>query len=198
MTVKGKPGRHRVLLSYLVSRVRWVPSYDLRYDDVKQIVEASYYATVAQGTGEDWGPARLSFSTALPGHLVAVPELPTWTLGRTHDFTPTPRERSEPPQLRWVAPAPAPRGEPAVDLLGQALQAAQTTPESVVSASPTDFPRWAAPAERAPDGQIRREGVRYGKQTVYNFDEDVVQGDLVRPDGEFVDSRSRARLGGNP
>jgi hypothetical protein len=28
---------------------------------------------------------------------------------------------------------------------------------------------------------------------VYDFDDDVVEGDLVRPDGEFVDSRKAAK-----
>lgn len=31
------------------------------------------------------------------------------------------------------------------------------------------------------------------KTTVYDFDDDVVEGDLVRPDGEFVGSRKAAK-----
>ena len=38
-------------------------------------------------------------------------------------------------------------------------------------------------------------GVLYKKQTKYDFDDDVVEGDLVRPDGEFVDVRDKARYG---
>jgi hypothetical protein len=34
---------------------------------------------------------------------------------------------------------------------------------------------------------------QFKQKTVYDFDDDVVEGDLVRPDGEFVDSRGRAR-----
>src|SRR5256885_16550403 len=33
------------------------------------------------------------------------------------------------------------------------------------------------------------DNVSYKSKTVYDFDDDVVEGDLVRPDGEFVDTR---------
>jgi len=35
--------------------------------------------------------------------------------------------------------------------------------------------------------------VEYKSKTVYDFDDDVVEGDLVRPDGEFVDTRKGAK-----
>ena len=35
--------------------------------------------------------------------------------------------------------------------------------------------------------------VSYKQKTVYDFDDDLVEGDLVRPDGEFVDSRKGAK-----
>jgi hypothetical protein len=35
--------------------------------------------------------------------------------------------------------------------------------------------------------------VTYKQKTVYDFDDDVVEGDLVRPDGEFVDTRKAAK-----
>src|SRR5437868_3191542 len=37
------------------------------------------------------------------------------------------------------------------------------------------------------------DGVSYKSKTVYDFDDDVVEGDLVRPDGEFVDTRKAAK-----
>ena len=36
-------------------------------------------------------------------------------------------------------------------------------------------------------------GVVYKQKTVYDFDDDIVEGDLVRPDGEFVGSRRQAK-----
>jgi hypothetical protein len=46
----------------------------------------------------------------------------------------------------------------------------------------------------APGGALGGgENVSYKAKTVYDFDDDVVEGDLVRPDGEFVDSRKAAK-----
>lgn len=33
--------------------------------------------------------------------------------------------------------------------------------------------------------------VEYAKETVLDFEDDTIQGDLTRPDGEFVDARQR-------
>jgi hypothetical protein len=35
--------------------------------------------------------------------------------------------------------------------------------------------------------------VEYKKKTVYDFDDDVVEGELQRPDGEYIDTRRRAK-----
>ncbi len=103
-TVKGRGGKHTIMVSYLVRKVSWRPSYDLRYDHVKKRVEATYYADVMQRSGEDWPNASLRFSTARAISLIAVPELPTWTLGRKRDFTPRPRRRYESTPRHWRAP----------------------------------------------------------------------------------------------
>jgi hypothetical protein len=47
----------------------------------------------------------------------------------------------------------------------------------------------AAPAAKPAAGG----DVTYKSKTVYDFDDDIVEGDLVRPDGEFVDSRKAAK-----
>jgi hypothetical protein len=49
----------------------------------------------------------------------------------------------------------------------------------------------AAPKAGAP--AAGGDTVTYKQKTVYDFDDDVVEGDLVRPDGEFVDSRRAAK-----
>ncbi len=43
-----------------------------------------------------------------------------------------------------------------------------------------------ASAQQAPAGA----GVSYKSKTVYDFDDDVVEGDLVRPEGELVGSKT--------
>jgi hypothetical protein len=42
-------------------------------------------------------------------------------------------------------------------------------------------------------GQERRPEpkVEYEKKTVINFDDETIQGDLTRPDGEYVEARKR-------
>jgi len=47
-------------------------------------------------------------------------------------------------------------------------------------------------AQAAQDGGNDSD-VTYKSKTVYDFDDDVVEGDLVRPDGEFVDTRKGAK-----
>jgi hypothetical protein len=35
------------------------------------------------------------------------------------------------------------------------------------------------------------QGVAYEKKTVINFEDDTIQGDLTRPDGEYVEARKK-------
>jgi hypothetical protein len=35
--------------------------------------------------------------------------------------------------------------------------------------------------------------VEYEKKTVINFDDDTIQGDLTRPDGEYIQARNKVR-----
>jgi hypothetical protein len=35
------------------------------------------------------------------------------------------------------------------------------------------------------------ENVRYSKQTTINFEDDTIEGDLTKPDGEYVEARKR-------
>ncbi|MBW2731976.1 MAG: adventurous gliding motility protein CglF [Deltaproteobacteria bacterium] len=35
--------------------------------------------------------------------------------------------------------------------------------------------------------------VEYKKKTVYDFDDDLVEGELQRPDGEYIDTRNKAK-----
>src|SRR5688572_5403961 len=50
-----------------------------------------------------------------------------------------------------------------------------------------------APAPAAGKAPAGGDSVTYKQKTVYDFDDDIVEGDLVRPDGEFVDSRKMAK-----
>ena len=48
----------------------------------------------------------------------------------------------------------------------------------------------AAPAAAAPAGD---DNVQYKAKTVYDFEDDTVEGDLQRPDGELVDSMRKVK-----
>ncbi|HEX8705316.1 MAG TPA: mucoidy inhibitor MuiA family protein [Myxococcaceae bacterium] len=69
----GNPAR--VELSYMVGGASWSPVYEARADEQGRAVELSTYATVQQGTGEDWKGVRLVLSTAVPGENATPPEL---------------------------------------------------------------------------------------------------------------------------
>jgi len=53
----------------------------------------------------------------------------------------------------------------------------------------TSFAQAAAPAAAAPAGD---DNVQYKAKTVYDFEDDTVEGDLQRPDGELVSSQKKA------
>jgi hypothetical protein len=55
--------------------------------------------------------------------------------------------------------------------------------------APAPAPAGGAPAA----GGAAGNSVQYKQKTVYDFDDDTVEGDMVRPDGEFVDSRRGAK-----
>jgi uncharacterized protein (TIGR02231 family) len=65
----------RVELSYMVGGASWWPAYEARAEEQARAVELATYATVRQGTGEDWKQARLVLSTAVPGENATPPEL---------------------------------------------------------------------------------------------------------------------------
>ncbi|MFN0062605.1 MAG: adventurous gliding motility protein CglF [Myxococcaceae bacterium] len=47
-----------------------------------------------------------------------------------------------------------------------------------------------AVAQQAPESA---GGARYNKTTVIDFEGDTIEGDLTRPDGEYVEARKRVR-----
>ncbi|QRK09748.1 mucoidy inhibitor MuiA family protein [Archangium violaceum] len=73
-------GRARVELQYVVGGAGWAPAYEARADEAAGQVELSTFATVSQGTGEDWSGVRLVLSTARPRANATPPELQPLTL----------------------------------------------------------------------------------------------------------------------
>jgi len=49
----------------------------------------------------------------------------------------------------------------------------------------------ATPPATPPEGGEAAPRVEYEKKTVINFEDDTIEGDLKRPDGEYVESRKK-------
>ncbi|PJB46503.1 MAG: hypothetical protein CO108_05765 [Deltaproteobacteria bacterium CG_4_9_14_3_um_filter_63_12] len=84
-------------LTYLVDAARWWPAYTVRLDTEAGTGEVSLEAYVAQLTLEDWSGVEVALSTADMNREVALPELPSWRLGRAqaqkeHGYRPPPSD----------------------------------------------------------------------------------------------------------
>ena len=52
------------------------------------------------------------------------------------------------------------------------------------------FPLAVTAAEPGKQGEAR---VEYEKKTVINFEDDTIEGDLTKPDGEYVEARKKVK-----
>lgn len=62
-------------LTYLVGGASWQPEYEARALESDAAVELGTWATITQGTGEDWSQVELLLSTAVPSQNATPPEL---------------------------------------------------------------------------------------------------------------------------
>lgn len=76
-----------ITISYLVRNAGWLPTYDLRIEDVESPVELAYKAQVFQSSREDWNQVQLTLSTGDPRQRGVKPEILPWYLK-----IPNPRE----------------------------------------------------------------------------------------------------------
>lgn len=67
-------------ISYLVRNAGWIPTYDLRIEDVESPVELAYKAQVFQSSREDWNQVQLTLSTGDPRQRGVKPEILPWYL----------------------------------------------------------------------------------------------------------------------
>lgn len=76
-------------LSYVVSNARWLPSYDIRFNNIDEPLAISYKANIQQSTGIDWKNVQLSISSGNPADGGQAPSLTTWRLGYNTRYTAT-------------------------------------------------------------------------------------------------------------
>ncbi|MFO0599109.1 MAG: mucoidy inhibitor MuiA family protein [Myxococcaceae bacterium] len=158
-------GSATLTLTYLVRGAQWTPTWDLQLQPETNTVNLSLAGLVSQGTGEDWNQSTLVLSTAIPSHAVKVPKLATWKIGVADRFIPTPS-----PMYAMVAPPPP---------LPQLVRA--RTEEDLVRSRLQRL--GVAPTPTTPQGFARGP-------TTYEFSDDTIDGDLVRPDGAYVDKKN--------
>lgn len=70
----------KLTISYLVQNAGWLPTYDLRIEDVESPVELAYKAQVFQSSREDWNQVQLTLSTGDPRQRGVKPEILPWYL----------------------------------------------------------------------------------------------------------------------
>jgi hypothetical protein len=63
----------------------------------------------------------------------------------------------------------------------------------ILAAAPSTVFAQAAAPPAAAGGGGGEENVQYKAKTVYDFEDDTVEGDLQRPDGELVSSQKKAQ-----
>ncbi|MEG4047898.1 mucoidy inhibitor MuiA family protein [Microcoleus sp. Pol17_C1] len=76
-------GNFEIEVSYVVTRARWTPLYDLRVNTTNNQINLTYLAEVNQNTGEDWTGVALTLSTAKPGMGTLPPKLEPWYIDKT-------------------------------------------------------------------------------------------------------------------
>ena len=86
VTLQGsRPAPSRIELTYMLPGATWEPMHELRVSTLDaHTVEVISFAVVTQTSGEDWGNARLYFSTQSSIQSMQIPELEALTLGDTH------------------------------------------------------------------------------------------------------------------
>ncbi len=89
VTVETKEALQDVafMLSYYVKEAGWIPTYDVRVENVLKPLRLAYKAYVYQYSGEDWKAVKLRFSTANPKKNATPPELKKWYWGEANDYS---------------------------------------------------------------------------------------------------------------
>jgi uncharacterized protein (TIGR02231 family) len=79
-------GKVLVSVSYLLPGAMWYPSYDVRADRKKGLVDLVYYGVIQQATGEDWNNVVLTLSATSPLRPSTRPRAVPWVLGGTPEI----------------------------------------------------------------------------------------------------------------
>lgn len=67
--------KSNIMLEYVVARAKWIPSYNIRVEDINHPIKIEQIASVQQKTEEDWENVELTLSAANPNTSGILPEL---------------------------------------------------------------------------------------------------------------------------
>lgn len=114
-------------VSYLISNVSWMPSYEARVTSNEKSMQLFYYGQVQQSSGEDWTNVALTLSTAQPAISGQSPEISRWIIDASPIYTSRPYSRTS--KLKSARPQPLPeRTLMANTLSGRVLDAETNEP----------------------------------------------------------------------
>ncbi|XP_066277900.1 protein F37C4.5-like isoform X6 [Branchiostoma lanceolatum] len=88
--------RVELIVSYVVSKARWAPKYDMRVFTKDSAMKIQYFGVIRQATGENWQDATISLSTSLPSVGGTAPSLGTQVLSFKNRWT-----------RRWMPDSPS-------------------------------------------------------------------------------------------
>ncbi len=174
-TLVSGEGKSELVLEYFVPGASWVPRYEIRYLADKEQVKLFTGGLVTQASGESWDNVRLHLSTAIPNVRQDLPKLLTWTLGEAKEFVPVPRPKEALPRPP-VYPMPRPVGRLTMAERDRALAEARTMQR---------LERLASVSVGYGSGSGAKSGARS-----YGFADEDISGDLVAPEGAFIESRA--------
>lgn len=199
VTLRGERAEgDNLRVEYRVDAARWAPTYALRLDDAMREGDLEVRAVVAQRSGEDWGGAELTLSTATLQGWAEIPELPSLRIGRQQPrpqksgWRPPPvgtdalfddfdRERDRLDAVVAVAAEPAPVARP-------------MPPPAPPAPSPMHMtgmpPMPGAPPPSAPPAQAKRK--RVAREARADLPAEAVQEEMLALDAPMA-SRARAK-----
>jgi uncharacterized protein (TIGR02231 family) len=108
-----------IKLSYVIQDAGWVPTYDVRVENINRPVKLSYKANVFQNSGINWNKVNLTLSSGNPSEGAQAPRLNPWYLDLYKDYS---RSKMVAQETPMPAMAPAPMADESVDTLAGAQE----------------------------------------------------------------------------
>lgn len=185
-------GSAALTLSYVVRQARWAPTWDLQLLPETSAVTLSLAGLVSQDSGEDWVNAAVTLSTAVPFSAVKVPKLTTWKIGTTDRFIPTATPLTEsispPPKVPRLQATLSEEDRSYYSLQSLTDESDEAPPPPTKRTSLQSFESLAAQIEARPQAAPQTQAV-FRKTTQHDFEESVVEANLVKPEGSYVASK---------